>query len=125
MDAYRPQADLLKAISHPTRLAVLEILRDGEPCVCHMEATLGIRQSSISQQLRILREAGLVEVRRDGLNMFYHVTKPRVFDVLDAVYAATGQPHLAHKHGKGKDSCPCPKCNAEVKPKLTSLSIPS
>ncbi len=125
MEAYSPQADLLRAISHPTRLAVLEILRDGEQCVCHMEATLSIRQSSISQQLMILREAGLVEVRRDGLNMFYHVTKPHLFDVLDAVYAATGRPHLVHKHGKGKDSCPCPKCNAEAKPKLTSLSIPS
>ncbi len=125
MEAYSPQADLLRAISHPTRLAVLEILRDGEQCVCHMEATLGIRQSSISQQLMILREAGLVEVRRDGLNMFYHVTKPRVFEVLDAVYAATSRPHLAHKHGKGKDSCPCPKCSTDAGPKLTSLSIPS
>ncbi len=125
METYSPQADLLRAISHPTRLAVLEILRDGEQCVCHMEATLGIRQSSISQQLMILRQAGLVEVRRDGLNMFYHVTKPRVFDVLDAVYAAAGRPHLAHKHGRGRDSCPCPRCNADAKRKLTSLSIPS
>ncbi len=125
MEAYSPQADLLKAISHPTRLAVLEILRDGEQCVCHMEAMLGIRQSSISQQLMILREAGLVEVRRDGNNMYYRVVKHKIFEVLDAVYAATDRPHLAHKHGKGRDSCPCPKCNAEAKAKLTSLSIPS
>ncbi len=126
MDAYSAQADLLKAISHPTRLAVLEILRDGEQCVCHMEAILGLRQASISQQLMILREAGLVEVRRDGLNMFYHVVRPGLFNVLDALYAATGKsrPDLAHKHGKGKDSCPCPKCNAEAKSKLTTLSIP-
>ncbi len=125
MEAYKPQADLLKAISHPTRLAVLEILRGGEQCVCHMEATLGLRQSSISQQLMILREAGLVEVRRDGSNMFYRVVRPKVFDVLDAAYAAAGRPQLAHKHGKGKDSCPCPKCNAKVKPQSTSLPISS
>jgi DNA-binding transcriptional ArsR family regulator len=81
MESYNPQANLLRAISHPTRLAVLEILRDGEHCVCHMEATLGIRQSSISQQLMILREAGLVEVRRDGLNIFYHVVRPGIFDL--------------------------------------------
>ncbi len=126
MEAYSPQADLLRAISHPTRLAVLEILRDGEQCVCHMEAILGLRQASISQQLMVLREAGVVEFRRDGLNMFYHVVKPGVFDVLDAVYSATEKPRprLVHKHGKGKDSCPCPKCNAEAGSKLTTLSVP-
>src|SRR5512143_1791308 len=115
MHSYAAPAETLKAIAHPTRLAVLEILRDGEQCVCHMEAILGLRQASISQQLMILREAGLVEVRRDGLNMFYHVVNPGIFGVLDAIYAATGKtgPRLLHKHGKGKDSCPCPKCNAE------------
>ena len=124
METYSPQADLLKAISHPTRLAVLEILRDGEQCVCHMEAILRLRQASISQQLMVLREAGLVEIRRDGLNVYYHVTKPGIFDVLDAIYAATGRPRprLVHKHGKGKDRCPCPKCNPEASPKLTTLS---
>ncbi len=112
MDAFVPHADLLKAISHPIRLAVLEILRDGEQCVCHMEAILGQRQATISQQLMVLREAGLVEVRRDGLNMYYRVTKPRVFSVLDAAYAVTGKPkpHLPHKHGRSV--CPCPKCNS-------------
>ncbi len=126
MEAYSPQASLLKAISHPIRLAVLEILRDGEQCVCHMEAMLGVRQSRISQQLMVLREAGLVEVRRDGLNVFYRVLNPKIFEVLDAVCRATGQPkaRLVHKHGRGKDSCPCPKCNAEPAPKLTTLSIP-
>jgi DNA-binding transcriptional ArsR family regulator len=41
MNAYEIQSDLLKALSHATRLAILDILRDGEQCVCHMEATLG------------------------------------------------------------------------------------
>jgi DNA-binding transcriptional ArsR family regulator len=121
MEAFSSQADLLRAISHPTRLAVLEILRDGEQCVCHMEATLGLRQANISQQLMILREAGLVEVRRDGLNMYYRVVKPAVFGVLDAVCAAAGtpRPHLAHKHAK--DGCPCPKCAAESSRKPRGL----
>ncbi len=105
-------AEILKAIAHPTRLAVLEILRDGEQCVCHMEAMLGIRQARLSQQLMILREAGLVAVRRDGLNIFYHVASPRLFGLVDAAYAASGKPprRLVHKHGP--TSCPCPKCAA-------------
>ena len=111
MDAERPQAELLKAIAHPTRLAVLEILRDGEQCVCHMGAMLNLRQASISQQLMILREAGLVDVRRDGLNMYYRVVKPALFDILDAVYAATGKPKPRFLHKHGRADCPCPKCN--------------
>ncbi len=91
MKTYQIQADLLKTLSHPLRLAVLEILRGGEQCVCHLEATLGIRQASISQQLMILREAGIVDFRRDGLNIFYHVVKPQVFGLVDAAHAAAGQ----------------------------------
>ena len=111
MDVYSLQADLLKAISHPTRLAVLEILRDGEQCVCHLEATLGLRQASISQQLMILREAGLVEVRREGLNMYYRVIKPEIFAVVDAINSAAGirPKKMPHKHAAV--DCPCPKCN--------------
>jgi DNA-binding transcriptional ArsR family regulator len=123
MEEYAAQVDFLKAISHPTRLAVLEILRDGEQCVCHMEAMLGLRQASISQQLMILREAGLVEVRRDGLNMFYHVVEPQVFRVLDALYSTTGKPRpqVAHKHSKG--DCPCPKCNAVQQVPLNQVTV--
>ncbi len=125
MEAFSPQADLLKAISHPTRLAVLEILRDGEQCVCHMEATLGLRQASISQQLMVLREAGLVEFRRDGLNMYYHVVKPGIFEVLDAVYAATGKPKPRPLHKHGKADCPCPKCNSVQHVPLEQVSVRS
>ena len=57
MKAYEKQSDLLKALAHGSRLAILDILREGEQCVCHMEATLGLRQAYISQQLMILKQA--------------------------------------------------------------------
>ncbi len=113
MKARENQAQLLKTLSHPTRLAVLEILRDGEQCVCHLEAMLGLRQASISQQLMVLRDAGLVGVRRDGLNVYYRVVKPRLFEVLDAVNAAAGKPQLRLLRKHGPAECPCPKCNTE------------
>ena len=56
---YEAQAQWLKVLTHPARLAILNILRDGEHCVCHMEAHLGYRQAYISQQLMVLREAGI------------------------------------------------------------------
>lgn len=112
MDPLRNQATLLRKLAHPTRLAVLEILRDGEQCVCHMEATLGIRQAALSQQLMVLRDAGLVRVRRDGLNIFYRVTRPEVFKILDAVGAGTGRNKSSIRHRHASEDCPCPKCNA-------------
>jgi DNA-binding transcriptional ArsR family regulator len=116
MNAYNTQANLLKTLSHPTRLAVLEILRDGEQCVCHMEAMLGLRQASISQQLMVLREAGLVDFRRDGLNIYYRVVRQQVFDLLDALVAAGGRQRTRIAHKYSKTNCPCPKCNAHSQP---------
>ena len=90
MDAYKIQSELWKALSHPTRLVILDILRDGEQCVCHMEATLKLRQAYISQQLMVLKQAGLIESRRDGLNLYYRVVRPEIFSVLDLAISITG-----------------------------------
>ncbi len=124
MDAYDTHAELLKTLSHPTRLAILDILRDGEQCVCHLEATLGLRQAYISQHLMVLKQAGLVDSRRDGLNLYYRVVKTEVFGVLDELAAVTGikRPRLKHYHPNA--SCPCPKCSADAAKRVISLSIP-
>jgi ArsR family transcriptional regulator len=111
MNAYETQSELLKALSHSTRLAILDILREGEQCVCHMEATLGLRQAYISQQLMILKQAGLLEPRRDGLNLYYRVVNPQVFRILDALQSVTGVLPKPPKHEHARSSCPCPKCN--------------
>lgn len=106
---YDFQVQLFKVLTHPTRLAVLDILRDGEHCVCHMEACLGLRQAYISQQLSVLREAGLIEDRRDGWNIFYRIADERIYVVLDEMRKITGQaiPLVVEP----KQKCNCPKCN--------------
>src|SRR5512136_187980 len=83
MAAYDRQAEILKALAHPIRLQILDILRDGEQCVCHLEAVLGLRQAYISQQLMLLRRTGLVADRKDGLRVYYRITDRAVFRVLD------------------------------------------
>ena len=117
MDPLEDSAALFKLLSHPSRLAILQVLRDGEECVCHMEAALGLRQAYISQQLMVLRQAGLVTDRREGWNVFYRVTRPEVYAVLDAALgivagadAAAARPVI---RGRPK-SCPCPKCAARA-----------
>lgn len=103
---------LFKAISHPVRLAILEELRTGECCVCHLEAQLGSRQAYISQQLAVLREAGLIKDRRDGWNVFYGVCDSRVFDLLNIAYALTNI--KPEKHAAGK-ACTCKYCTGREK----------
>jgi ArsR family transcriptional regulator len=125
MKAYEIQSDLLKALSHATRLAILDILRDGEQCVCHMEATLGLRQAYISQQLMILKQAGLLEARRDGLNLYYRVVKPEVFSILDAVRSVSGVTGVLPRHKHAQTECPCPKCNAKTDKELLQVRLPA
>ena len=107
---YEAQAQLFKLLTHPARLAILDILRDGEHCVCHMEAHLGYRQSYISQQVAVLREAGWILDRRDGWNIYYRVTDPRIYSVLDAVQLISGKP-AALTPAEGI-ACPCPHCSS-------------
>jgi DNA-binding transcriptional ArsR family regulator len=108
---YETQAQLFKLLTHPVRLAILDILRDGEHCVCHMEAHLGYRQAYISQQVAGLREAGLIHDRRDGWNIFYRVADPRIYSVMDTIRLMTGQPAPAPLNEN--TDCPCPQCTLE------------
>ncbi len=111
---YEAQAKLFKSLMHPARLAILDVLREGEECVCHIEAVLGFRQAYISQQLMVLRETGLVEDRRDGWNIFYRVIHPEIYRVIDAMNEMTYQePGFDPQAGarKSVESCPCPKCS--------------
>ena len=117
MEEYRTQTQYFKILMHPTRLAILEMLRRGEQCVCHMEAKLGLRQAHISQHLMVLREARLVTDRRDGWNIFYRASQPEIYTVIDAMNAFSG---AADAGGPDRAQaalqervCPCPKCNPD------------
>ena len=113
MDAYAQLAEIAKALAHPVRLQILDVLRGDEACVCHLEAVLGQRQAYISQQLARLREAGLVVDRRDGLNVFYALADESVATLLDAMHAATASVSgeaLRLPPYAAPASCTCPKC---------------
>jgi ArsR family transcriptional regulator len=104
---YDGQARLFRALMHPARLAILDLLRDGEQCVCHLEAALDQRQAYISQQLMTLREAGLIADRREASRVYYRVTDPAIFPVLDAARAFAGEPDPAPL---APAACHCPRC---------------
>jgi DNA-binding transcriptional ArsR family regulator len=112
LQMYDAQVQILKALNHPARIAILDILRDGEHCVCHIEAYLGLRQAYISQQLSVLREADLIQDRRDGWNIYYRVVNPQIYEVLDAVQKLSGGVSLILK--KAGVNCSCPHCSEKA-----------
>ena len=71
-ERYEARARIAKALSHPTRLMFLDALRqDGELCVCELTNLAGIDQSTVSKHLAILRDAGLVGIRKKGSMSYY------------------------------------------------------
>ncbi len=117
-NGFKSQAQLFRALSHPVRLRILDILARQEACVCHLTEILGQRQPYVSQQLATLREAGLVTDRRDGTLIYYRLADDHLATLLDQgravvkdlegdslVFAPVPEEALAN--------CPCPRCQGD------------
>ncbi|WP_078312025.1 MULTISPECIES: metalloregulator ArsR/SmtB family transcription factor [unclassified Mycobacterium] len=79
---YRMKADFFKTLGHPVRIRVLELLSERDRAVSEMLPEVGIEAANLSQQLAVLRRAGLVTARREGLSVLYTLTSPRVAELL-------------------------------------------
>ena len=77
---------LLKALANPDRLLLLCQLTQGEHCVSEMEALVGVLQPTLSQQLGVLRQEGLVSTRREGKQIFYSLASQEATAVLQVLY---------------------------------------
>lgn len=108
---YIQAAQLFKVLAHPVRLQLLEMLLHGEECICHMQAALHRPQPYISQQMAILRDAGLVQDRKDGLNVFYSLRDKKVATVLQDILRRE-QGERGPSPRMPVEGCPCPKCRA-------------
>jgi ArsR family transcriptional regulator len=117
-NGFKAQAQLFRALSHPVRLRILDILARQEACVCHLTSILGQRQPYVSQQLATLREAGLVADRREGTLIYYRLADDLLATLLEQgkavvrdlmgeslVFAPVPEETLAN--------CPCPRCQGE------------
>ena len=78
-------ADRLKAMADPMRLRILHLLQDGERCVNDILGQVGGSQANVSKHLSVLRRAGLVECRREGVNVYYRIEDPAVFVICESV----------------------------------------
>ena len=82
----RQACRFMKVLANPDRLMILCQLTSGEMCVGDLESTLGITQPTLSQQLTVLREEGLVATRRQGKNVFYRVTSREALALLQVLH---------------------------------------
>ena len=107
-------AKTLKVLGAPFRIKILFSIGHGEACVCHLEVILKKRQAYISQHLMVLRDAGILETRRDGKYIYYRVADKSVFDLIESTARMLNIPRgeiLKLSEAAIHESCECPKCN--------------
>ena len=77
------RAEILKALGQPTRMKIIDFLRDGERCVCEIFPAIGEEQSNTSRHLNMLLNSGILARRKDGIKIYYAVKHPEVFEIVD------------------------------------------
>ncbi len=92
------KANVLRALGQPTRLKILELLRNGERCVCEIFPAIQEEQSNVSRHLAMMKAAGILASRKQGQMVHYRVRDPQVFKLLDGVSALL-KTHLDERRG--------------------------
>lgn len=79
------RAEILKALGQPTRLKIVDFLRDGERCVCEIFPAIGEEQSNTSRHLNMMLAAGVLSRRKEGLKIYYAIKHPEIISIVDLV----------------------------------------
>ncbi|HEU0264118.1 MAG TPA: metalloregulator ArsR/SmtB family transcription factor [Geobacterales bacterium] len=79
------RADILKALAQPTRLKIIEFLRDGERCVCEIFPAIGEEQSNTSRHLNMMLSSGILSRRKEGLKIYYAIKHREILAIVDLV----------------------------------------
>ncbi len=85
MTIYELQAEISKTLAHPLRLAILHNLKNGEKSVSELTQTIGASQSNISQHLAIMRQRDIVKTRKEGSNIYYRLSNPKISQACDTM----------------------------------------
>ena len=79
------KAEILKALAQPTRMKILECLRDGEKCICEIVPAIKGEQSNISRHISLMQKTHLVSTRKEGVRVMVKVNDPKVFEILNNI----------------------------------------
>jgi len=85
------QVEIIKAIAHPLRIAIVEFLKDGPQCVCDIAEYIGSERSNVSRHLSVMVSAGVLESRKEGLKVIYKLKTPCILDFLSCIIACLKQ----------------------------------
>ena len=109
---YEAKARVIKALAHPTRLWMVERLAEGERWVCELYDEVDADFSTVSRHLAVLRQAGVVDVRRQGKQMFYRLNVPCVLDFMGCIEAVltSSAPHRLEALGMAGPGTACNRC---------------
>jgi ArsR family transcriptional regulator len=83
--AIQLKAEVLKALAQPTRLKILECLREGERCICEIVPAINGEQSNISRHISLMQKSHLISTRKDGVRVMVKVKEPEIFEIIDRV----------------------------------------
>jgi len=81
------KAEILKALAQPTRLKILECLKNGERCICEIVPAINGEQSNISRHISMMQKSHLVTTRKEGVRVMVRVRDSKIFEILDKVSA--------------------------------------
>jgi ArsR family transcriptional regulator len=82
---FEKQAEIVKAIAHPLRIAVVDFLKDGQQCVCDIAEHIGSERSNVSRHLSVMVNAGVLEYRKEGLKVIYKLKTPCILDFFSCI----------------------------------------
>ena len=88
---FEKQAEIVKAISHPLRIAIVNFLKDGEQCVCDIAEHIGAERSNVSRHLSVMVNAGLLEYSKEGLKVIYKLKCICIVDFFSCVSSVLKQ----------------------------------
>ncbi len=77
------RAEILKALAQPTRMKIIDFLRDGERCVCEIFPAIAEEQSNTSRHLNMMQSCGILARRKEGIKIFYALKHPEVLQILE------------------------------------------
>ncbi|MEN6520363.1 MAG: metalloregulator ArsR/SmtB family transcription factor [Armatimonadota bacterium] len=86
-EKYKARAKIIKALAHPSRLMMIDSLSEGEKCVCELRDLVGSDISTVSKHLALMKEAGLVEDRKAGQQVYYKLRVPCIMNFFSCIEA--------------------------------------
>ncbi len=96
---YEARARVMKALAHPSRLMMVDELSGGERCVCELTDMVGADISTVSKHLSVLKDAGIVAYRKEGVQVYYRLETPCILDIFSCIEQVRGGQEAGETEG--------------------------